>query len=362
LRIVGVVGARPNFMKIEPIFRLLDARGVPAKLVHTGQHYDENLSRVFFADLGLREPDIELNVGSGTHAEQTAKVMLRLEPILQEDRPDLLLVVGDVNSTLAASVTAAKLDIPIAHVEAGLRSFDRAMPEEINRIVTDALSSLLFTTAREADENLAREGVPRERIFFVGNVMIDTLERCRKAAARSEALSRLGLEPREYVLVTLHRAANVDSDGVLADILSALGEIQQRARVVFAVHPRTRARIHQFGYEGRLSAMGNLLLTDPLGYVEFLALESQARLVLTDSGGVQEETTVLGVPCLTLRENTERPITVSQGTNRLVGRDRGKIVAAALAALDGRMPSGRIPELWDGKAAERIVEILCCRR
>ena len=356
-----MVGARPNFMKMAPILRLLDARGVAARLVHTGQHYDDDLSRVVFDDLGMRGPDIELRVGSGSHAEQTARVMLRLEPILRQDRPDLVLVVGDVNSTLAAALTAAKLGLPIARVEAGLRSFDRSMPEEINRIVIDALSTLLFTTAREADENLEREGIPRERVFFVGNVMIDTLLRLREAATRSEVLARLGLEPRCYALATLHRPANVDSKHALAELFAALAEIQRWTRVVFAVHPRTRARIREFGLEAELAAMPNLIATPPLGYIEFLALEAQAGVVLTDSGGVQEETTVLGVPCLTLRENTERPVTITQGTNQLVGRDRETIAAAARVAIDGPPPRREIPELWDGRAAERIVEILCCR-
>jgi len=361
IKILGVVGARPNFMKIDPVFRVLEQE--PEKfstfLVHTGQHYDDWMSKVFFLDLGLRPPDVNLGVGSGAHAEQTGTVMIRLERVLMEQKPDLVLVVGDVNSTLAAAITAAKLHIPVAHIEAGLRSFDRRMPEEINRIVTDALSSYLFTPSRDANENLRREGMPDDRICFVGNVMIDTLLRCRAIAERSSIFDQLKLDKRDkYALLTLHRPGNVDNPEILAEILEALSRIQEEMPIIFSIHPRTKKRIQEFGFHSMLEKAHNLRIIPPLGYVDFLALESHATFVLTDSGGIQEETTALGVPCVTLRENTERPVTVTQGTNQLVGHDKDKIVAAAFAVLDGQAPRGRIPEFWDGHASERIAKVL----
>jgi UDP-N-acetylglucosamine 2-epimerase (non-hydrolysing) len=327
-------------------------------LVHTGQHYDDEMSQVFFDDLNLPKPDVYLGVGSGSHAEQTARVMLAFEPVLQEQKPDVVLVVGDVNSTLACALVCAKMGVPVAHVEAGLRSFDRTMPEEINRVLTDQIADLLFTTERDANENLRREGVAEEKIHFVGNVMIDTLLRHRERALALDVLGKYGLQPQRYALLTLHRPSNVDVPQVLSGILDALAEIQVRLPILFPAHPRTVTRVREFGFEERLAAMPNLRVTEPMGYLEFLNLMANARLVLTDSGGIQEETTILGVPCLTLRENTERPVTVMQGTNTVVGSDPQRIVREALAILDGKGKAGRVPELWDGKAAERIVTVL----
>jgi len=327
--------------------------------VHTGQHYDAAMSQTFFEELGIPRPDLNLEVGSGTHAAQTAAIMSRFEPVLLKYRPDLVLVVGDVNSTLACSVTAAKLGVAVAHVEAGLRSFDRSMPEEINRVVTDALSDLLFTTCEEANENLRREGLPDEKVFFVGNVMIDTLIRHRELAARSAILAEMSLAPKQYALVTLHRPSNVDDEQALRAIVSALARIERQVPIVFPVHPRTRRRVAEFGLEAEIAGMKRLILTEPLGYLDFLNLMMHARLVLTDSGGIQEETTFLRVPCLTLRENTERPVTISQGTNCLVGMDERRIVEGAERILtNGAIRACRIPPLWDGKAAQRIVDIV----
>jgi len=360
LKVLHVVGARPNFMKVAPI--MAEMARYPDTfeqiLVHTGQHYDDNMSKVFFEDLELPQPDIYLGVGSGSHAQQTARIMLAFEPVLLEHKPDWVIVVGDVNSTLACALVCAKLGIRVAHVEAGLRSFDRTMPEEYNRVLTDQIADLLFTTEWDAVENLRREGVAEEKIHFVGNVMIDTLLRHRERALALDVLGEYGLQPQGYALLTLHRPSNVDVPQVLSGILNALAEIQARLPILFPAHPRTVKRVQEFGFEGRLAAMPGLRLTEPLGYLEFLNLMANARLVLTDSGGIQEETTILGVPCLTLRENTERPVTVIQGTNTVVGSDPQRIVAEALAVLDGKGKAGRVPELWDGRAAERIVAIL----
>jgi len=360
LKIIGIAGARPNFMKIDPIFRQLDSCDdeCNALLVHTGQHYDSNMSRIFFEELGIRRPDYDLGVGSGSHATQTAQVMMKLEPILVRENPDLVVVVGDVNSSLAAALTAAKLNIPIAHVEAGLRSYDRRMPEETNRIVTDALSTFLFTTSRDADANLLKEGIQSEKIHFVGNVMIDTLLRCRGIAEQSKIFERLDIEKKAYFLVTLHRPSNVDDNQVLEEIIGALMDIAVQHKVVFPLHPRTADRLKQNGHEKILQNTQNVILLPSLGYIDFLALEANARAVLTDSGGVQEETTVLGIPCLTIRENTERPVTVQYGTNLLVGHERKKIVAEAYKCAANLEKTGRIPELWDGKAALRVVETI----
>ncbi|HET9983739.1 MAG TPA: UDP-N-acetylglucosamine 2-epimerase (non-hydrolyzing) [Longimicrobiales bacterium] len=359
LKVMAVVGARPNMMKAAPLMQELSRYpDVETVLVHTGQHYDERMSEAFFRDLGLPAPDHYLGVGSGTHAAQTAHVMLALEPIMTAERPEVLVVVGDVNSTLAAALVAAKLGIRIAHVEAGLRSYDRGMPEEINRVLTDAISDLLFTTERDAEENLRREGVPPERIHFVGNVMIDTLLR---ELARARALgmpARMGVRPRGYAVLTLHRPSNVDDPVVLEQLLEAVAAVQSRVPVLFPVHPRTRQRLAQGSLGERLAAMPGLRLLEPLGYLEFLGLLADARLVLTDSGGIQEETTILDVPCLTLRENTERPVTVTEGTNEVVGTNADRITAAALRILDGGGKAGARPELWDGRAAERIVAVL----
>ena len=359
MRIANVVGARPNLMKIAPI--MAEMRRFPdlePVLIHTGQHYDDVMSDVFFRELGIPTPDHNLGVGSGTHTWQTAQVMLALEPLLVKLQPDCVLVVGDVNSTLAAALVAAKLCIPLAHVEAGLRSFDRTMPEEINRQLTDAVSDYLFTTSRDANENLRREGIPEHKVFFVGNVMIDTLLRHRSHAEKLQVPSRYGVAPSKYAVLTLHRPSNVDSPEALSGILDALEAIQARLPILFPAHPRTYKQLADFGLLQRLRAMPGVKLLEPLGYLEFLGLMAQARLVLTDSGGIQEETTILGVPCLTLRENTERPITVSQGTNEVVGTLPERIVGAAWRVLDGGSKKGRCPELWDGQAAERVVAIL----
>jgi UDP-N-acetylglucosamine 2-epimerase (non-hydrolysing) len=350
-----VAGARPNFMKIAPLLRELRARDGPgATLVHTGQHYDRTMSESFFADLGIPEPDVNLGVGSGSHAAQTAEVLRRIEPVLEERAPAAVIVVGDVNSTLAAALAAVKLGIPVAHVEAGLRSFDRSMPEEINRVLTDAISRWLFTTEAAAEQNLRREGVEPERIHFVGNVMIDTLRHHLDRARRLDVLGRLGLAPREYAVLTLHRPGNVDDSGRLRSLFAVLEEIHDEVPIVFPVHPRTAAamRAHLGDRPPRLRVI------EPLGYLEFLRLMADARLVLTDSGGIQEETTVLGVPCLTLRDNTERPSTITQGTNRLVGSDPTTIRLEVRKILEGDVPPGRIPDRWDGRAAGRILDVL----
>lgn len=352
--VVHVVGARPNFMKIAP---LIDAMREEPRfrqvLVNTGQHYDEAMAGGFFRELRLPRPDRDLGVGSGTHAVQTARVMTAFEGVCLDVQPDLVVVVGDVNSTMAAALVAAKLQIPVAHVEAGLRSRDRTMPEEVNRIVTDRLADLLLTPSRDADENLLAEGVPPERIHLVGNIMIDTLQRYLSLASFDRVRERLPLEPRSYAVLTLHRPANVDDPATLRAILAALREIARTLPIVFPVHPRTRARLDTFGMDARVEG---LIVTEPLGYVDFLSLTSHARLILTDSGGLQEESTALGIPCLTLRENTERPITIAEGTNRLVGTKTADIVAGFRAAL-AAPPNGRRPPLWDGRTAGRIVDV-----
>ncbi len=368
------VGARPNFMKAAPILREMRAQGGFAPfLLHTGQHYDVEMSDAFFNDLDLPHPDAFLGVGSGSHAAQTALILKKFEKVLLGGRPDIVLVVGDVNSTLACSLTAVKMGIPVGHVEAGLRSGDMSMPEEINRILTDRISDLLFTTSPDADANLRREGTRRDRIYRVGNVMIDTLLRHREIARRSRILDILGLgQGSPYAVLTLHRPGNVDEQGTFAGILDALTRISREIPIVFPVHPRTARRIRAFGLGNRFirftarrsarpKAACGVLLFPPLGYLDFLHLMANARLVLTDSGGIQEETTVLGIPCLTLRENTERPITVTEGTNTVVGTDPSRIVREAAAILSGKGKTGGIPRLWDGRAASRIVQILKTR-
>lgn len=358
IRVMNIVGARPNFMKIAPIIDAMRKRAdLEQILVHTGQHYDEAMSDAFFRDLELPRPDENLNVGSGTHAEQTARIMLAFEPVLLKYRPDWVLVVGDVNSTLACTLVSSKLNTRVCHVEAGLRSFDRSMPEEVNRLVTDALADLLLTPSRDADLNLLREGVQPDRIRLVGNVMIDTLYRALPKTASRDILERLELEENNFCVVTMHRPSNVDDPALFPRQLAAIAEIAGDCPCVFPIHPRTRARIREFGLEELVNNAG-LKLIEPLGYLDFLALFSRARLVLTDSGGLQEETSVLGIPCLTMRENTERPVTVEEGTNRLVGTDPDTILAAAREALAaGRRPPAQI-EYWDGKASERVVEAL----
>jgi len=360
LRVINVVGARPNFMKIAPVIDEMRRRSdrIEPLLVHTGQHYDESMSDAFFADLQIPRPDINLEVGSGTHSEQIARVMLAFEQVLLAHPADWVVVVGDVNSTMAAAIVAARMLVPVAHVEAGLRSRDRTMPEEINRLVTDALANLLLTPSRDANENLIREGIEPGKIRFVGNVMIDTLFRSLDRARGSKILERLKLEPGQFCAMTLHRPSNVDDKATLSGILNALESIGARLPIVFPVHPRTRERLQQFELSERVRKQTSLVLTEPLGYLDFLKLYSNSRLVLTDSGGIQEETTALGIPCLTLRENTERPITVTEGTNRVVGNNPENIKREALAALDRGAASPRMPELWDGNAAVRIVDAI----
>ena len=357
-KVLHIVGARPNFMKVAPIHRAIRERGVLAQtLVHTGQHYDVKMSDVFFTDLGMPAPDVHLGIGSGSHTEQTARVMLELEKVFTQEQPDLVSVVGDVNSTLAGALVAVKMGIKLAHVEAGLRSGDRTMPEEINRLLVDRISDLLLTPSADADANLLREGLEPERIQMVGNVMIDSLLSAREQALRLPTLKDMGFTPRGYAVCTLHRASNVDDEGTLRGLLSALGHVASRLPVVFPVHPRTRKRIADLGLGPTLDRTPGLRLVDPLGYLEFLALTSQARLVFTDSGGLQEETTVLGIPCLTVRENTERPITVDVGTNLVVGTNPAHIQQQADRILDGHEKKGRVPDGWDGHSGERIAQL-----
>ncbi len=350
MKVLHIVGARPNFMKVAPVLNALKSREhVVQTLVHTGQHYDANMSDVFFEQLGILAPDVNLAVGSGTHARQTAEIMTRFEPLVLERKPDIVLVYGDVNSTVAAALVCAKLGIRVGHVEAGLRSFDRTMPEEINRLVTDQLADVLYTPSEDGDINLQREGIPAAKIFRVGNVMIDSLVKLLPVA---QQLSKNGL-PERYALVTLHRPANVDDSATLKSVLQSLLEVNRDLSVIFPTHPRTRQRICDFGLNAQ-----QLQLLDPLPYVDFLALQSRATVVITDSGGIQEETTYLGVPCLTLRENTERPVTVSLGTNVLVGCDPDKLRSELSLVLAGKAKKGTIPPLWDGHTAERIAALL----
>ena len=342
-------------MKIAPLMWEVARRpGIDAYLVHTGQHYDEKMSRLFFEELKIPRPDVDLGVGSGSHAVQTAEVMKRFEPVLHEQKPDAVLVVGDVNSTIACALTAVKLQIPVAHVEAGLRSFDRTMPEEINRVLTDAISRWLFVTEPSGVENLRREGVPEDKVFLVGNVMIDTLLACRQLSERTTVLEDLGVNGRPYAVLTLHRPANVDDPETFDGLMAAVRRLQRELPIVFPIHPRTRNGMSKQD----LASLPNLKLIDPIGYLEFMKLLSHARLVLTDSGGIQEETTVLGVPCLTLRENTERPITLQEGTNVLVGMDPDRIISVGLQALSASPSKHRIPNNWDGRAAGRILDVL----
>ncbi len=363
VRVLCIVGARPNFMKIAPLMRAFAAMPgrVDAQLVHTGQHYDEAMKDAFFRQLQIPEPDIDLEVGSGTHAQQTAEIMRRFEPVVDELSPDVVLVVGDVNSTIACALVAAKKGIAVVHVEAGLRSWDRQMPEEINRVLTDQISDLLFTTESDAADNLQREGIDADRIHFVGNVMIDTLlanrERAVPAETTLQGISGFDGDSEHFGLITLHRPSNVDDPIVLRRLIKTLAELSSNLPLVFPIHPRTQARIEEAGLSEVL-AESRIALTAPLGYLDLLGLMARARLVLTDSGGLQEETTALGVPCITLRENTERPVTVEQGTNTIVGTDADKIRSVFKDTLNTGGKSGRVPELWDGHAAQRIAEIL----
>lgn len=363
MKIINVVGARPNFMKMAPIIEGMDRRPghFDHLLVHSGQHYDARMSKAFFDDLGMPQPDVDLEVGSGSHAEQTARIMIAFERICLAERPDLVIVVGDVNSTMACAITAKKLGIHVAHVEAGLRSRDMTMPEEINRLCTDVLCDYLFTTDHFANENLLREGVAREKIHFVGNVMIDTLVKHRATAEKLTLMRELGLRRGAFATLTLHRPSNVDERATLTGIIEALHEIARHMPIIFPIHPRTRHRVTEFGLDRYLSSGGEargLWVCDPLGYLEFLHLNMNAGMVLTDSGGLQEETTVLGAPCLTLRHNTERPITCTEGTNQLVGNNKERILEAAFRIIGSERPRGRVPEKWDGMAAERLLDVL----
>jgi len=374
IKVIHVVGARPNFMKIAPIMKEMAKypQNFRQLLVHTGQHYDYEMTKIFFDNLGLPKPDIYLGIGSGSHATQTGKIMMEFEKVCHQERADLITVVGDVNSTVACAIVAAKLCIPVAHIEAGLRSYDRTMPEEINRVLTDQISEYLFTTCEDANKNLIGEGIPKSKIFFVGNVMIDTLLNHINISKKSVILEKLGLKTnnvvKNYAVVTLHRPSNVDNPIILKGILEALNTLAKKLPVVFPAHPRTTKRIMNFKLKNMLILkksfssialnLSRILTLPPLGYVDFLSLMANATIVLTDSGGIQEETTFLGIPCLTLRDNTERPVTIRNGTNILVGNNPDKIINTSIKILKERMPSPSIPRYWDGKAAPRIIKVL----
>ncbi len=359
MKIINICGARPNFMKIAPLMRAYKKHGnIEPMLIHTGQHYDANMSDLFFKQLGIPEPDINLEIGSASHAVQTAEIMKRFETVAIEEKPDWVVVVGDVNSTIACALVATKLGIKVAHVEAGLRSFDRNMPEEINRVLTDSISDLLFVTEPSGMENLKNEGVADDKVHFVGNVMIDTLRANFDKAQESKIVESLNLEAKGYNVVTLHRPSNVDDVTTMSRIVDVIDEIQKDLPTVFPMHPRTKHNLGKLGLADRLEAMENLKIIEPVGYLDFLKLTGSAAVVLTDSGGIQEEATILGVWCLTLRENTERPVTIDQGTNTLVGTDPTKILDAYRNCRSQAVGDAQTPEKWDGKAAERIADIL----
>jgi len=359
MKVVNIVGARPNFVKIAPLMHAMnDSSKIEPVLLHTGQHYDYNMSESFFKELEIPEPDVHLNVGSDSHGKQVAKIMKKFDDYCEKESPDLVVVVGDVNSTMACSLVAVKRHIKVAHVEAGIRSFDRSMPEEINRIVTDSVADLLLPPSKDAIENLKKEGHTEDNIFLVGNIMIDTLLKQQNKIRKSEILEQLDLQKKEYALLTLHRPSNVDDVSELTNIIDAIEDIQQKIKIIFPVHPRTKCKIEEFELSARTDKMKNFIMTDPLGYSDFGKLVYDSRFVLTDSGGIQEETTVYGIPCITLRENTERPITVWEGTNELVGSNTDLIVNYAIKILDDKWKTGKVPELWDGKTSERIVNIL----
>jgi len=355
-KIISVIGTRPNFIKIAPLCREFDKYKdkILHLLCHTGQHFDEKMSKVFFEDLGMPDPDFHLGIKGGTHAEQTARIMIAFEEVLSHEKPDMIIVVGDVNSTMACTLAAVKLHIPVAHVESGLRSGDRKMPEEINRIVTDAIADILFVTEKSGLENLKREGIPDQKVFFAGNIMIDSLVYFESKIKQRDPLQSLGLKQGDYFLVTFHRPSNVDHKQPLADLIGLLNEISFFKKVVFPIHPRTRRNIIEFGLSYMVSK--NVFLADPFGYIEFQALIRDSFMIITDSGGIQEETTFLGVPCVTLRDNTERPVTVETGTNYLCGSNLHAVKELVLKIQDGQMKKGKIPELWDGHTAERIVQ------
>ncbi|MCL2348351.1 MAG: UDP-N-acetylglucosamine 2-epimerase (non-hydrolyzing) [Planctomycetaceae bacterium] len=359
IKIICIAGARPNFMKIAPIMDVFGRHpDIRSFLVHTGQYYDEKMSDLFFRELGIPEPDVNLGIGSGSHTVQTAEIMKAFEPICLEQKPDYVLVVGDVNSTIACGLVAVKLGIKLIHVEAGLRSGDRTMPEEINRLLTDSISDLLFCTEKSGVANLRKENIPAEKIHLVGNVMIDTLLKNREKAERSSILVEMKLTPKQFATMTLHRPSNVDDPVVFGGLLDAIEVIQNDMPIIFPIHPRTKKNIANFGMQERVARMTNLRLVEPIGYLDFLKLNANAYVVLTDSGGLQEETTILQVPCITLRENTERPVTCEVGSNQLVGVSSRAILDAYQKIKDGLLASPQIPELWDGKAAERIAELI----
>ena len=359
MKVVSIVGTRPNFMKLAPLVDEFKKQKIEHFLVHTGQHYDEEMSRLFFNDLGIPKPNINLGVGSGSQEEQIRKITTELEKVLVKERPNIVVVVGDVNSTLAGAEAAHKLGIKVAHVEAGLRSFDKTMPEEMNRILTDKISDFLFTTEESGNKNLMNEGISKDKIFFVGNVMIDTLLIHKQKAQKSNILSKFKLNKNDYSVLTLHRPSNVDTKEDFKNIISILEEIQDKIKIVFPIHPRTKKNIQLFNLKEKMKNMKNLIITEPWGYLDFLCLMSNSKFVLTDSGGIQEETTILGIPCITLRKNTERPVTVEQGTNLLVSIDNQQVVEKAMDIIDNKIkPNKKIPELWDGKTTKRIVDIL----
>tara|TARA_A100001037_G_C15093735_1_gene610378 strand:- start:342 stop:1442 length:1101 start_codon:yes stop_codon:yes gene_type:complete len=358
INIVSVVGARPNFIKVAPLDKEFDKykEKFCHKICHTGQHFDENMSKVFFEDLDLPEPDYYLGVGSGSHAVQTAKIMIEFEKVLKKENPDLIIVFGDINSTMACSIVASKLNIKIAHVESGLRSFDRGMPEEINRIITDKLSDLLFVSEESGLNNLAKEGVNESKIFFVGNIMIDSLVKYWDKIENSKIVKKYKLKKNDYVLATFHRPSNVDSDSDIKSLISLLNEISNRKKVIFPIHPRTLKKIEEIKIINRINS--NIIVTDPLGYFDFLCLTKNALIVITDSGGIQEESTFMNVQCITMRNNTERPVTIDIGTNQLAGSNTLSVKKIANNIFDGNIKNGQIPKLWDGKTAQRIVDVL----
>ena len=359
MKIVSVVGTRPNFIKLGALVKEIKNHYIEHILVHTGQHYDKEMSKSFFKDLELPEPDMNLGVGSGSYSEQVGKIMIKLEKVLRKEKPDLVLVVGDVNSTFAAALTAKQLGIKVAHVESGLRSFDLSMQEEINRMLTDRISDFLFTTEKSGNENLLREGTSKDKIFFVGNVMIDTLLKHKKKADKSRILEKLDIKKKNYCVLTLHRPSNVDNKKSLAYVLDIINKIQQKIKIVFPVHPRTLKNLKKYNLLKDMQQQKNIILTKPLGYLDFLCLMGNSKFVITDSGGIQEETTVLGIPCITLRRNTERPVTVKQGTNLLVSTNKKNVIKKSLQIVYGKIKKHKkIPELWDGKASHRIISIL----
>jgi UDP-N-acetylglucosamine 2-epimerase (non-hydrolysing) len=357
-----IVGARPNFMKMAPLYRELSlySENYESLIIHTGQHYDEKMSKLFFNDLDMPKPAAYLNVGSGSHGKQTAMIMERYEDLLLAgDKPDLVIVAGDVNSTIACALVAKKLYIPVAHLEAGLRSYDDRMPEEINRVLTDRISDILLTPSLDANKNLEKEGIEPDKIYFVGNIMIDSLIAHKEKAETSNIFSNLNMLPKEsYALVTLHRPSNVDEYNSLKMLLMALSEISGKIKIIFPMHPRTKKNIYELGLSSILNTSSNLIITEPLGYLDFLKLEMNAKFILTDSGGIQEESTYFGIPCLTLRENTERPITITEGTNQIVDLNVESIVNSATDIIEGKNKKGKIPKYWDGKTAARIVKVL----